>query len=401
MSMVPRLVEAALAVVSVPLLAGCGYLAALALAFRRCRPAPPPARWPFLDVIVPAHDEERDIARTVRLLLSVDYPPDLFRVTVVADNCRDATAQRAADAGAHVLVRNDEARRGKGYALAHAFEWALRDGAAEAVVVVDADTDPSPGLLRALAARIASGASAVQADYAVRNPSASWRTTLMTIAFTTFHEMRSAARERLSLSCGLRGNGMCFRTDLLREVPHDAFSVVEDLEYGIRITAAGHRVEYAEEAHVYGEMVSSAAAARSQRRRWEQGRRQIAREHAGRLLRDALRLRDRVRLDVAVDLLVPPLATLFAAACGGLLLSAALYEGSAGARIAVLAFATSLCLLLAHVARGWMLSGTGARGLIALIAVAPAYVAWKGWLALRRDGPQTEWVRTTRESARP
>ena len=50
----------------------------------------------------------------------------------------------------------------------------------------------SPNLLRAFAARLDAGASAVQADYAVRNPDASWRTLLMAIALAAVHSLRSA-----------------------------------------------------------------------------------------------------------------------------------------------------------------------------------------------------------------
>jgi len=47
----------------------------------------------------------------------------------------------------------------------------------------------------------------------------------MTIALGSFDALRSLA---LGLSCGLRGNGMCFSSSLLEEVPHDAASLVED-----------------------------------------------------------------------------------------------------------------------------------------------------------------------------
>src|SRR5512142_1821859 len=45
--------------------------------------------------VVPAHNEELVIERTVASLRSVDYPPDLFQIFVVADNCSDQTAQRS------------------------------------------------------------------------------------------------------------------------------------------------------------------------------------------------------------------------------------------------------------------------------------------------------------------
>jgi len=61
----------------------------------------------------------------------------------------------------------------------------------------------------------------------------------MHIAFTLFHDVRSRARERLGASAGLRGNGMAFPLATLHEVPYDAFSLVEDVEYGIRLGLAG------------------------------------------------------------------------------------------------------------------------------------------------------------------
>ncbi len=395
-----RALDLALAAALLPLVAGAGYLFFLALMSRRT--PPPPSGPPALkfDLVVPAHDEEGGIGRTVRNLLATDYPRQLFRVLVVADNCSDRTAEVAREAGAQVLARVNQELRGKGYALAHAFEHSAREGFADAVVVIDADTLVSPNLLRAFQARLEAGAKAVQADYAVQNPEASWRTRLIRIALGMFHVLRSQARERLGVSCGLRGNGMCFSHALLKEVPHDAYSVVEDLEYGIRLGRAGHRVHYAGEAHVYGEMVSTEKASRSQRRRWEDGRKQIARQQGPGLLKDGLRRRDGLLLDLAMDVLVPPLSTVAGAVVLALLLSAplavALQGGSAAAGVAW------LCLLfvVAYVARGWWLSGAGARGLVDLL-FAPAYVAWKVALKLRRPANRPgEWVRTTRETTR-
>ena len=268
----PMLVAVALVALSLVPLAWTSYLGALA--FLSGRNTEPPLTGPMrtrFDVIVPAHNEELGIAATIASLLAVDYPAELRRVVVVADNCQDATAARAREAGAIVLERTDTSKRGKGYALERAFEQSLREGLADAVVVVDADTTVTANLLRAFAVRLSRGAVAAQAEYGVANRTASWRTRLMHIALTLFHCVRSRARERLGVSAGLRGNGMAFACSLLRDVPHDAFSIVEDIEYGIRLGLAGHRVEYAGEAQVFGQMVSTESASRSQRRRWEGG----------------------------------------------------------------------------------------------------------------------------------
>jgi hypothetical protein len=325
------LIGGALAATAVPPLLASLYLGALAVTARPAAARPRRSPRTRFDVIVPAHDEEAGIAATVASLLAVDYPRSHFRLVVIADNCGDATAECARTAGALVHERRDAEHRGKGYALAYGFERSLADGHADAVVVVDADTTVSPNLLRAFDAALGGGEQALQAHYGVRNPRASWRTRLVSLGFTLFHGVRSVARERLGLSCGLRGNGMCFGADLLRRVPHRAFSIVEDLEYGLALGLAGVRVAYVAEAHVLGDMPGTAVDARSQRERWEGGRRAVVREYARPLLRAAATRRDPVLLDLALDLVLPPLSHLAAAVGGGwtLAVAAALVGGHA------------------------------------------------------------------------
>ena len=394
-----ELVDIALAAAGLPVLAASSYLAALALLSRR--PAQPAGGTPRLkfDVIVPAHDEEAQIAATVGSLRAVDYPSALFRILVVADNCSDGTAAAAGAAGAAVLVRTDAERRGKGYALNHAFDRSLTDGFADVVVVVDADTVVSPNLLTAFAARFEAGALAVQADYAVRNPRSSWRTRMMTVAFAAFHGVRSLARERLGVSCGLRGNGMGFASAVLRAHPHRAFSVVEDVEYGIQLGYAGVPVRYVDEAHVFGQMVVGEHASRSQRERWENGRSVLIRQHALPLLRAAWRRRDGLLLDLALDLLVPPLGELVAIITVGVIVC--LVAGGAHHGVALWIWGAAAAGIVLHVGRAWVLSGVGPAGLLDLL-FAPVYVVWKLTLRLRpgKRRPKDEWVRTTREAQR-
>jgi cellulose synthase/poly-beta-1,6-N-acetylglucosamine synthase-like glycosyltransferase len=388
---------------ALPVFAASGYLFVLTLRSRKGKAPAPGAATTRFHVVVPAHNEAQGIADTVQSVLAVDYPRSLFEVVVVADNCTDDTAERARKAGATVLERYDDVLRGKGYALAHAFEKSMAGATADAVVVIDADTVVSPNLLRAFDARIAGGAKAVQADYAVRNVDDGWRTRLMAIAFGMFHIVRSTGRESLGVSCGLRGNGMCFTTELLREVPHEAFSVVEDLEYGIRLGERGHRVHYAGEAHVYGDMVSSEKASRSQRERWEGGRWQMAKRHGLPLLRRAIRERSPLLADLALDVLTPPLSILVAATAVGTVASAALSVATLRPTPALVLFGASGIFLVAYAVRGWQVSGTGARGLASL-ARAPSYMVWKATLPLRRrktKAAPNEWVRTAREGESP
>ena len=347
------------------------------------------------DIIVPAHNEAGVIERVIANLRKLDWPSDGFRILVVADNCTDATAALARAAGAEVLERHDTTQRGKGYALDFAFQKSRAAGWAYAVVVIDADSEVAPNLLEAFSSRIENGAKAVQAHYGVLNPHASWRTRLMTIAMAAFHVLRSRARERLHLSCGIRGNGWCITHLLLNQVPYQAFSLTEDIEYGIDLGLAGYRVHYAEEAQVNADMVTDAQAAGTQRQRWESGRLQLIRSKALALLSAATRRGDAVSLDLALDLFVLPLSyvALNVAVLIGFSALAVLWLPEFDFWL-MLGIACALSLLL-YVLRGWQLSGVGFIGLADLLC-APFFVLWKLLLLLRLP-KAGEWIRTKRE----
>ncbi len=391
MSLLTQLLLVALAL---PASLSCAYLGLLtALSWAPSLPSRSSRKLKF-DVIVPAHNEENGVARTVASLLAMVWPRDQFRVVVVADNCSDKTADVARRAGAEVLERHDLTLRGKGYALAYAFAWSAKDGFANAVCVIDADAAVSSNLLEAFAARIERGARAVQANYGILNPLSSWRTELITIAKGAFHIVRSRAREHLRLSCGVRGNGWCVTHELLRQVPYQYYSLTEDIEFGIALGEAGVRVHYAGEAHANADMAATEQNARTQRQRWEQGRIQLVRANALPLLRRAFRERSPLCLDLALDLIVPPLAyvTLNIVAFG-LLAGLATALGVVPPLWGWWALACAAVLVL-HVLRGWRLSGIGLRGAIALAHV-PGFIMWKVWLLMARK--PKEWVRTERE----
>jgi 1,2-diacylglycerol 3-beta-glucosyltransferase len=392
------LLDVVLTLIVVPAALPAAYVGVLAVAARRWIRLVAPRPHLKLDVIIPAHDEEGGIAATVASALSVSYPPDLFRVVVIADNCSDRTAERAIRAGAHVLVREAPAARGKGQALAFAFDRLLEEGCAEAFVVIDADTTVSTNLLSAFAERLENGAGALQGDYGVGDSDRAWRTRLMRLAFTAFHTVRSLARERLGLSCGLRGNGMAFKASVVRAVPPRAFSIVEDLEYGIALGRAGVRVEYVPEAKVFGAMCGGERNSRSQRYRWEDGRALIAKSLAWSLLLQGCRRRDRVLLDLAIDLLVPSLSRMV-----GMMLAAVLLVGifaGSGTPVPVAAGAAGLGVLgiVLYIGRAAQLTGRPMRALADLMW-APAYLAWKVWLVVLREpsSAPVRWIRTTRE----
>jgi cellulose synthase/poly-beta-1,6-N-acetylglucosamine synthase-like glycosyltransferase len=384
-----------LLLLAIPAVISAGYLLFLTLLSGKLPLLRSRHRQLRFDIIVPAHNESAAIGRTISSLKRIDWPADRFRILVCADNCTDNTAQQAREAGATVLERTDPLLRGKGYALDYTFAASLSAGFADAVVIIDADTEVSTNLLDAIAARLENGSQAAQVHYGVLNPMASWRTRLFTIATGAVHILRGRARERLSLSCGVRGTGWCVTHEVLRRVPYRAYSLTEDVEYGIDLGLAGITVAYVDEADANPEMTSGEQGARTQRQRWERGRFQLIRAKTSQLLVAAWQRRSLPCLDLALDLLVPPLSY-FALNIILLLIAGATatYWLAVSPTWIWLAEGSALVLII-YVLRGWYLSKVGLRGAVDL-ACAPIFLIWKLRLLLSR-GRSNEWTRTERE----
>ena len=391
------LLSAALWLVGLPALAACLYLLLLTLLSAALpRPAPSQRKLRF-DVVVPAHNEETVIGAVIASIKAIDWPAEQFRVVVVADNCTDSTAAVATAAGAHVMQRMDAEHRGKGYALDFAFQASRARRWADAVLVIDADAQVSSNILEACACRMERGEQAVQVHYGVSNADASWRTRLLSIAKASFHIVRSRGRERLGLSCGIRGNGWAVTHGLLERVPYRAFSLTEDLEYGIDLGLAGFRVAYADEAHSDAEMVSGEKDSRKQRQRWEKGRFQLIRTRTGSLLRHAITDPSRVCFDLALDLMVLPVSYVYLNVA--VLLILATWAATQFASLQPWLWLSAGCAIavVLYILRGWQLSGAGLRGLLDL-ARAPFFLVWK-LLVMFGGRNSKEWVRTKRENS--
>lgn len=338
-------------------------------------------------VVIPAHNEEALIERCIRSIAASARAGDALMV--VAHNCTDATAAKAEAAGARVLELNDPDRKGKGCALSFGFEVALA-GAAKAVLVIDADSVASPGLIDAVRQRFLSGAQALQCRYEVHNSEENDRTRLMALAFQGFNVIRPRGRERLGLSAGILGNGFALHRNALARTPYGAYSIVEDLEYHLALVRAGIRVEFVERATVNGEMPRAESGARTQRARWEGGRRRMMKRWALPLTVEMLRGRMRL-MEPLLDLLSAPIAK---QAC--LLLIAGCLP-VAWLRL----YALGAFLVLALHITAAAASGPGGRGMIRTLAAVPGYLLWKLWIlpeVWRASRAETLWVRTARET---
>ena len=129
-----------------------GYPLALRLLVALRRPSKPPAEQaelPRVSLIVAAYDEEEVIEGKVANALALDYPRELLELIVASDGSFDATAERARDAGADLVL---ELPRGGKLATQNA---AAEQASGEILAFSDANSIWRPDALRQLVAPFA------------------------------------------------------------------------------------------------------------------------------------------------------------------------------------------------------------------------------------------------------
>lgn len=346
-----------------------------------------------LTVIVPAHDEAATIEQGLVAIKSQLRPED--RLLVVADNCRDDTAEVAMRAGAAVLIRDDAERRGKGYALQFALD-SLAKAPPAIVVFVDADCRIGEGSLTRLAEAAAAGRPA-QALYLMQAAAgAPAKLQVAEFAWIIMNRARMGGLYTLFDVCRLTGSGMALPWTIACRLNLASGEIVEDLALSALLTEQGDAPILCTDALVYGVFPGTEEGAVTQRARWEIGSLRLAWKRAPSLLARAVKTRDVRLAAAALDLAIPPLG-LFGA------LAMAMFAVAALARLAgaVAPYSLSvwaLALFVAAIAAAWLAFGRRALPPSQFGALVDYFLqklkvygrsarkSTQGWTRTRRDG---------------
>jgi 1,2-diacylglycerol 3-beta-glucosyltransferase len=351
-------------------------------------------------IVVPAHNEEKIISKTIYSLLGLIYPKMNYEIFVIADNCTDNTAKFASSLGVNVLERTNNEETGKGYALRWAFDQILtKQDAFDAIIVVDADSLVSGNYLDVMNYYLEQGSRVIQSSDLVLPDPGNWSVEATRIGFLLYNYVKPLGRKVLNMNMGLRGNGMCFSSDILREVPWKAWSLIEDVEYGLNLLLKGEKIDFAPEAFVLAQMPVEAKNAESQRSRWEIGRFGIIKTYSVLFLGKAIKERSASYFDVFLDLITPPFVNFMLLITAILFFAIILWFLGLMSTLILLLWGLLLIIGVAYLFVGLYVSGADKNLYKSLLRI-PYYIFWKMKLYLKvfRRGMTREWVRTDRDS---
>jgi poly-beta-1,6-N-acetyl-D-glucosamine synthase len=249
-------------------------------------------------VVVPAHNEAATIEQTIRSCLHQTYP--VAQVTVVADNCTDATAALARAAGATVI-------EGSGGSKAAAQNLALPHVVADLVVALDGDNTLDATAVAYLVATMRAGHAGTCAAVLPKDT-----TTIYSQYRTLYHACSNGWTKKIQDTLGrqlvLNGMANCHRTDVLATMggfPDD--SVTEDFNLTWALHRRGYSVVFTPEAFVYTQEPASFRELIGQMHRWTAGFAQCMVTHQAPLMDLASFV---VVVSLAGDALMGGLATL-------------------------------------------------------------------------------------------
>ena len=237
--------------------------------------------FPMVSILIPAHNEEKVIARTLGAMLKMDYPRDRLEILIINDGSSDSTGEivgRFAQTEPRVRLYNiphGEGGRGKSRAL----NLGLRQTGSEYIAVYDADNTPDPSALKYLMSQLLldSELGAVLGKFRTVNKSRNLLTRFINIETLSFQSMLQAGRWKLFRIATLPGTNFVIRRSLLDRLHGwDEEAITEDSEISIRINQEGYRIKYIPYSITYEQEPETWSAWINQRTRWVRGNNYVA-----------------------------------------------------------------------------------------------------------------------------
>ncbi|MHB9025983.1 MAG: glycosyltransferase family 2 protein [Armatimonadota bacterium] len=231
---------------------------------------------PPLTILIPAHNEEKVIERTVRSMLALEYPHDRLEVFVIDDASTDSTGAildqlAREDARIRVLHRMPpEGGCGKGAAL----NAAMLKVTNEFVAIYDADNRPETNALKLLVAQFlrTPGLGASVGKFRTGNKRLNLLTRCINIEGLSYQGILQAGRWCLWKTSALTGTNYVIRRSALKIAGGwDVEALAEDAELSVRLYQAGYKIAYVPVSVSWEQEPETWQVWLKQRTRWARG----------------------------------------------------------------------------------------------------------------------------------
>lgn len=226
-------------------------------------------------VLICARNEENVVGTLIESIAAQDYPGELVKVVLVADNCTDKTADVGREHGAIVYERHDTKYIGKGYAMDYALKRLAEeygDDAFDAFVVFDADNILTKNYLTEINKTFSDGYEVVTSYRNTKNFGESWISGSCAVWYIRESKYLNGSRMRIGACPQVSGTGFLFSNKIKKENSGWPFhTLTEDYEFTCDSVVKGIKFGHCETAHFYDEQVAGFRQSWRQRLRWTKG----------------------------------------------------------------------------------------------------------------------------------
>ncbi len=236
-------------------------------------------------ILVAARNEETVIGNLIDSINNQDYPDELIRVFVVADNCTDNTAAIARELGAVCYERFDNEHRTKGYALQYLVECIRRDYSVESFdgyFIFDADNLLKEDYVTRMNEAFDAGEKIVTSYRNTKNFDDNWIAASYGIHWLRTIRNEHRAKSFFHLATRIQGTGFLFAHELIKD-GWKYTSLTEDRAFCADAVVNGYKISYCNAAEFYDEQPVDIKIAMRQRIRWAKGHLQAFVESGGKL----------------------------------------------------------------------------------------------------------------------
>ena len=234
--------------------------------------------YPFVSILVPAHNEGKVIGKTVESLLLLDYPIDKMELIVINDNSSDNSKEVLESIKNRyrnynfTIINTDNITGGKGKSNALNIGYGKSKG--EYIAIYDADNTPEKTALRYLIQTIVKDEKlgAVIGKFRTRNKHKNLLTKFINIETLSFQWIAQAGRWKLFNLCTIPGTNFVIRRSIIEELGGwDTKAIAEDTEISFRIYQLGYKIAFHPLAVTWEQEPQVLKVWFKQRTRWAKG----------------------------------------------------------------------------------------------------------------------------------
>lgn len=235
-------------------------------------------KYPKVSILVPAHNEEKVIGRTVKSILLLNYPKDKMELIVINDNSSDNTKeilkqiQKEYRSYNFKIINTDNITGGRG--KSNALNIGYKHSSGDFIAVYDADNTPDKNALKYLMETIIEDEylGAVIGKFRTRNKDRNMLTRFINIETLSFQWMCQAGRWNLLNLCTIPGTNFVVRKNIIQKLNGwDPKAIAEDTEISFRIYELGYKIKFVPYSVTWEQEPENLKVWFKQRTRWAKG----------------------------------------------------------------------------------------------------------------------------------